>query len=218
MRAARVSRIVGCALLGAVACALPGCNWIGAFTYMVMGKDREVHYEAQYRGLEQKTGAVLVAAPPEIYSRYPNAVSNICAAVSSRLAERIPGGRFVEPGEVIKFQNANPYWTSEGYGDLIRRLKVDRLVYIDISGYQLSEEGNPHVLQGEVSAGVGVIEREQPQFDRFGFYTTLVSRFPEKSSLGVVNSDAQTIELGTLATFSQDVQNIFLDHTKIEKR
>jgi len=203
------------ALLSLSALTLAGCEAGRFMAYAVAGDGttRTVQVKAQYRGLEGKTFAVLVAADDYTQFSYPGATTAISRDVTARITSEIPGVSPMDPGKVAQFQRENPYWITVPYGQLLERLGVERLVVVDLVEYTLREPGNSHVWQGQIVANVGVAEAGYGDGNALSFATTVKSRFPDNSSkVGVLNSDDKTIQFGLLADFASRTTNLFRDH------
>ncbi len=216
MRYAPNKWIMGCmaGLLAAGGCLMSGCEAGRFMAYAVAGDGtRVVHTKAQYRGLEGKTFAVLVAADEYTQFTYPGAALGISREVAARIAAGVPGSVPMDPQKIVQFQRENPYWITVPYGQLIDRLGVERLVVVDLVEYTLREPGNSHVWQGQIVANVGVAEAGAGDGNSQAFATTVKGRFPDNSSkVGVLNSEDKTIQFGLLADFSNKTANLFRDH------
>lgn len=198
--------------------ASSGCELFGFVAHVIAGGDngKKVIVQAEYRGLEGQSVAVLVSADEYIYFEHPQVVQTIGREVSARLASTLPDVRVTNPLQLARFQRENPYWNTLTYGDLIKRLGVDRLVYLDLIRYTLHEPGNTNVSRGVVSANLGVAESDAPEPNRFVYSTTLQSLYPESGVIGLLNADVKTIELATIRQFSRKLANLFHDHEVIQ--
>lgn len=195
---------------------LCGCQLLGWAAHGVSGGVTKQNVKAQYLGLENKTVAVIVAADDFTLFRYPNAAFMICRATSARISDEIPGTRVVDPKQIIKFQQDNPYWNTLLLSDLEKKLGVDRLVYVDLVEYETHEAGNQHVGQGKIVGNVGVLEADASQRgldpDQFAFNAAVQSLYPEKHGFGVIEADMQSLELAVVSIFSRDTVRLFRDH------
>ena len=92
---------------------------------------------------------VLAAAAPHIG---PEAVlsSNTSGLSVTQLASVLPSVRVVDPHQIARFQQENPFWNTLPHSDLIKRLGVDRVIYIDLVQYALHEPGNAYIKQGKL--------------------------------------------------------------------
>lgn len=192
-------------------CAVPA--WVA---HGVAGGERTYQVKAQYLGLDGRTVAVMVAADEYTLFQSPSAPLKVSRAVSARIAANVSGASVVPPKDVIAFQHENPYWGAVPYGELIEKLGVERLVVVDLIEYRTHEPGNAHVWQGMIAGEVGVVEAESDDPDNFAFSTTVRGQFPEESSIGVLDSDRETIELGMLTIFSRDAGGLFYDHEVVK--
>lgn len=208
--------LAGLILLSAMM-ALTGCQAAGVVAHGIAGGDREVQVNAQYKALQGKSVAVLVAADEAMLYRYPHLPKAVSQAVSAQIAASVPGVTMTTPKQITDFQAKNPYWTTLGHARLIQRLGVQRLVYIDVSDFSTHEPGNTYSWQGMIVANVGVVEAESSAPENLSFNTVVRADYPEKSSsMGVLDSNDATIQMGTLQVFARKTAWLFCQHTEIE--
>lgn len=201
-------RLLLAVMLLGVVLTQSGC-WLAATAF---GGEKTYKVQAQYRGLEGKTAAVLVSADEYLLFTQPQVPQLLIRAVSRELAAHVDDIRVVNPRRMAAFQQRNPYWSTTPYTRLIEELEVDRLVIVDLAEYRLHEPGNKHVWRGVITASVSVAEAEQSDPDQLAFSTQVRALFPEDRELGLVNVDREQIELGTLKLFSLKVGRVFYDH------
>lgn len=194
-------------LLWAVCLNLTGCALFADPNKKIM-----VDIKAQYQGLENQRVAVMVSADGYTLYEHPDAPMLLCRAVTGRIATNVPGITVTVPDSVIRFQKTNPYWTNLRYGELARRLGVDKIVLIDLVEYRTHEPGNAHIWQGVITANIGVVDASIPDPDNFVFYNTVTAKFPQNSSIGVINSDHESIQLGMVVLFARASGGLFYDH------
>jgi len=175
-------------------------------------KAKMVDVQAEYLGLDDQRVAVMVAADSHMLYQYPDAPLNVCKAVTSRLTKNIPGITTTIPDEIARFKTDNPYWTNLPYGQLTEKLGVDKIVLIDLIEYQTHEPGNAHLWQGLITGNVGVIAHDAADPDNFVFHNTVSAQFPEASTVGVIDSDDETIQLGMVFLFAKRAAGLFYDH------
>lgn len=212
-------RLTLAALLLGLVCCLTACE-AGRFLAYAIGGDggKKVQVKAQYADLHDKTFAVLVAADDYTTFTYPGAPLAIARSVSSNIASSIPNAQPMDPAAISQFQKQNPYWITVPYSQILERLKVDRLIIIDLVEYSLREPGNSHIWQGQLVANVGVAEAEANDGNRLNFSSTVKSRYPDDSSkVGVLNSEDASIQLGLISDFSTRTTNLFRDHEDVIK-
>lgn len=195
-----------------------GCAGVAAATYAIAGPTKTVVVPAQYTGLEGRTVAVMVAGDEYLLYRFPDAQIRLSSNVSARIAENVDGVRVINPMTISQFQKDNPAWMTLPYSELIRKVNVDRLIIIDLSEYRLNDPGDKSMWRAVVSANVGVVEAEDIDPDNYTFFKNVKATFPEDGGIGVLNSDAETVELAVSTMFSQDVAELFYQHEKEVKR
>ena len=171
-----------------------------------------VDVAGEYDGLNNQRVAVMVAADGYMLSSYPQAPLRLTEAMSARIAQHVPGVTVTIPQEIVKFQEANPYWMNMRYGELVKKMGVDKIVLIDLVEYQTHEPGNAHVWQGLVTANIGVIDAHGQDPDNFAYYNTVSARFPEGSDIGIIDADDETIQLGMDLLFARKGAGLFYDH------
>ena len=194
------------------AAMLGGCGVIPWMASGVGGGEKTYSVEAQYRGLDNRSVAVMVSADEVTLFQQPNAPKTVARAITSLLAQHIPGIELTNPAQIAKYQVNNPYWTTLPYSQLIEKMGVDRLVLVDLVDYRTHEPGNAHVWRGVVTGNVLVIEADSPDPDNPAFFSTVRAEFPEDTTVGVVNADAQTIQLGMVSLFARRAGGLFYDH------
>lgn len=207
-------------LMLAAAMSLGGCNWLGYGAHALSGgdKNKTVAVDADYRGLDGKSVAVLVAADEYTLFRHPGSPQRVARAVTQQLTADIPGIKPVDPGQVARFQRDNAYWNTLTYGELLNRLKVERIVYIDLAQYTTNEPGDKHVWRGVVVGRVGVAAADATQPNDLVYGADVSAEFPPGQTVGVLEANEQTIQLGMLKTFAVEVSRLFHDHEKVVPR
>ncbi len=197
---------------GSVWLMLAGVCLLTAGCGAMPGEKVMVDVTAEYLGLADQRVAVLVAADGHMLHSYPQAPLHLCKAITSRIARHVPGVTTTIPDQVIRFQEANPYWMNMRYGELAKKLDVDKIVLIDLVEYQTHEPGNAHIWQGLVTANLGVIDAHAQDPDNFVYYNTVTARYPETSSIGLIDADSDSTQLGMVLLFSRKGGGLFYDH------
>jgi len=187
---------------------LGGCEF-GAF---VAPREQTFDVKAQYRGLENQSVAVLVAADEYTLFRFPKAPEYTTKAVSGAIQGTVPGARLTDPKRITEFQKENPWWATLQYSKIAEELGVDRLVIIDLAEYRTREPGNAYIWRGVMSGNIAVIESDSPDPDEIVFTADIAVQFPEEGAVGVLDESDETMQLGMLKLFSRDVSRLFHDH------
>jgi len=203
------------AVLIAIPLALTGCKNVAGFVGHVVGgeeKDKVYEVEAKYKTLAGHSVAIVVKADQTLYFQYPAAPGTIQRSIAAELALQMPSVRLTDPAQIEKFQKENPYWNTMPDGDLLKRLKVERLILVDIAEFSLHEPGNASVWRGTIRGNVSVHEDNSANANNSTFSENVDSLFPNDSKVGVLNSDDQTMLFGLSKRFSQAVVGLFYDH------
>ena len=192
----------------------PGCAVAGVVADRVAGGERRVKVEADYRDLEDRSVAVLVAADGAMLYHSPQARERVIRQTSAGVAEHVSGTTLANPRQIVEFQNTNPYWATVPAGRLLEVLDVERLVLIDLVEYRTHDPGNRHIWRGRITGNVAVHAADVSDPDNPDYYGTVTVNYPEDDQIGVVDpdTDTQTIELAMVKVFARDVVRLFHDH------
>lgn len=210
------TRIVGSLAVGALLLA-SGCGAVGIVG--VIGENyKRTHthtIEAQYRGLEDKSFAVVVVSGRGIESEVPGIgdamMDRICARLS--LPEVGAAGK-VPAVSVIKALYDHPSWQSMTYAEMAKNLLggVDRLVYIELEDVQLYEPGNRYEWNGLASGRLMVFESDGLDPNQVTFEKAISVKFPDKQGFTPDDIDALTVKSTLLARFVDRASWLFYDH------
>ncbi len=173
-----------------------------------------IDVKGQYLDLPNRSVAVVVSMSDYAEFNHPNAKRMITEEIARRIQTNVPGVTLTSPGEVLKWQRNNPYWTTRPPSMLIKQLKVDRLILVEIGEYRTHEPGDKHVLRGVIAASVNIVEAEADDPDNFGASFTKNTMYPEpgESKIGRVGDDEAFIETRTQIRFCETAAGLFYDH------
>jgi hypothetical protein len=171
-----------------------------------------VDVKAQYYGLQNKTTAVLVTMDDHMLLEFRDADLRLDQAISQKIKSNVPGSVVLAPLQMIKFQRAHPRLAAIPYGQLLKELKADRLLLVDVFEYRTHDPGNPHQWQGVCSAGISVAAADAPDPDDLVFSTQVHVEYPKDAEIGMINSDSASIEAALQTGFSMQVSWLFHDH------
>lgn len=140
--------------------------------------------KAKYSGLVDKNFAVVIAADRAIQADFPDLVPLLTREVTRRLSENAGASGVVPADEVLKFQFQRPGWVAMPLEELAKELDVDRLVYIDLRDFALTEPGNTYIYSGVASGVVNVVETGLGiASDNFAFTESIRVRFPDSQGM-----------------------------------
>lgn len=217
MRTAGIFRLFTFITLLLSVITLTGCNMIRYAARVLEPPTTRVQVNAEYLGLANKTTAVMVVPNSGTQLNFPEAEIDITKSMTSRLSVHVPGIKLVSPEDIVAYQKQNPHWITLPYSELLKALKVERLVHISLTQYDVHEPGNRHVWRGHITARVSVAELEAANADNFVFSAVIQAVYPQDGAIGLLNSDRETIQLGMLKQFAQSVTSLFYDHEYIRE-
>lgn len=175
------------ALALAVACMpMGGCAIAGfaAAAAKEARKNKTHEVEAEYKGLDGHTFAVVVAADRFTQADHPELIGTITAEITERLRTGTAHKGHIPADRLLRYLYDHPRWVAMPRARLAGDLGVDRLVWIDILDYRLHEPGNIYEWDGVGAATVGVIDPASPDPDEFVFEKTVRVAFPDKTNAG----------------------------------
>lgn len=179
-------------------------------------KEKEIEVLAKYRGLENKSVAVLAHTDMRTAYEHPTAIPNIVGNVANGIQKSVHGARVLDPRHCVAWMHQNPGWPTAPLADLASELDVDRVVVVDLFEYRLNPEGNSYLWEGVAAANVGVVERDGIDPDSYAEELQVISKFPDMEGIGREQAGAREIELGLQKSFVDEVSQLFYDH--IEKK
>jgi hypothetical protein len=205
--------LLAAASVSAVA-VLSGCQAVG-FVASEIHRNGDHEVKTKYHGLDNKNFAVIVAADRAIQADFPDAVTLITAAVARRLADPANGigaSGMVAPDDVLKFQAQHPGWVSMSPVEVAKKLGVDRLVFIDLQEYTLTDPGNPYLWAGRAAATVGVVEADSDLGQDMAFREYISVKFPDNDSTSPQEMPGTTVQQRLLNRFVDRASWLFYDH------
>lgn len=196
-------------LLAIVTLLCGGCSG-----WSLPGDMQEIDVKATYAGLENKRVAVVMSLSDYAESHHRTAREKMTKEITRRIVVGVPSSTVIDPDEVLRWQENNPYWGTRPPSVLLRQLKVDCLILIEVGEYRLHEPGNKHQLRGVIVARVNIAEAQSPDPDNFvASYETAVM-YPETSvtKIGRISESEQKVEQMTRLRFCEEAAGLFYDH------
>ena len=138
----------GCVVLGVAAHALP-----------------QPDIPAQYAGLKGHSVAVMVWTDRGLQIDYPSLHLDVASALQAKLLQAKKGGKgelrdtkFPYPAaSVVRFQEDHPEVADQPVVDVAPRLKVDRLIYVEVQDLQTRADSSVDLFRGTALASIRVI-------------------------------------------------------------
>ena len=199
------------ACLGLAACGVGG---IIAKAGEAIEVEKKVEVLAKYRGLENKTVAVVVNAERSVLYEYPTVVPNVAGNVAAGIKEHVSGAQVLDWRESLAWCYRTPSWTTLPLGTVAEELGVDRVVVVDLFEFRLNPPGNRWIWEGMAGANVGIVERDSLDPDGFAEEYSITVKFPDGRAMELSRESAseQQIQLGLVAKFTQTVTKLFYEH------
>ena len=209
------ARIV-CLLMMASLLPMSGCILVGLSSAIGANieKQKQIEVLAKYRGLENKSVAVLAHSDQRTAYEFPTAIPNIVGNVVLILDKNVPGARVLDPRYSVTWMHQTPGWPTLPLAELAKELDVDRVIVIDIFEYRLNPEGNSFLWDGVAGANVSVVERDGIDPDSFAEEFQVISKFPDMEGIGKAQAGPREIEIGLQKTFVDQVGFLFYDHAE----
>jgi len=213
---ASVAARIGCFLMMASLLPMSGCILVGLSSAIGANieKQKQIEVLAKYRGLENKSVAVLAHSDQRTAYEFPTAIPNIVGNMVLILDKNVPGVRVLDPRYSVTWMHQTPGWPTLPLADLAKELDVDRVVVIDIFEYRLNPEGNSFLWDGVAGANVSVVERDGIDPDSFAEEFQVISKFPDMEGIGKAQAGPREIEIGLQKTFVDQVGFLFYDHVE----
>jgi len=201
-------------LLALVPLALPACGTFGVASKIgeAIEVEKKVEVLAKYRGLENKTVAIVVNADRSVLYEHPTVVPNVAGNVAAGIREHVSGAQVLDWRESLAWCYRTPSWTTLPLGGVAMELGVDRVVFVDIFEFRLNPVGNRWIWEGMAGANIGLVERDSLDPDAFVEEYSVAVKFPDIKDLSRESATEQQIMLGLVGKFTQTVNKLFYDH------
>ena len=139
-----------------------GCSVFGVAAQVLPEPD----VPARYAGLRGHTVAVMVWADQGVMIDYPSLRLDVATGVQSKLQQaknakrgEVRDARFpYVAASVVRFQEDHPETQQQPVAEVAPRLKVERLIYVEVESLQTRANDAVDLFRGEATASVKVIE------------------------------------------------------------
>jgi hypothetical protein len=172
--------------------------------------------EALYRGLENKSFAVVVAADRTIQGDHPQLVDELVRRVTQRLSQSTNQPRakgFVAPQQVLTYLYNNPGWQARPMSQIARDLGgVERVIFIDVYEFRLHDPGNAYLWEGQASATVSVVETDSVTPDAFAYQRSVSVPFPDQRGVSRQDVPEELVASALLSRLVDRASWIFYTH------
>lgn len=191
----------GCSVLGLAANAMP-----------------EAPIPARYNGLAGHSVAVLVWVPRGLEVDYPALRLDLVTGIQSRLQRAHKAGKDElknatfphAPASLVRFQEDHPELERSPIASVAPRLKVDRLIYVEVENFQTRSEQAVELYRGSATASLRVVAVDgaaaKVVYEEGGGKVTFPKSAPAE---GIPDAGDAKIYRGTTETLAQVIAERF---------
>ncbi len=166
----------------------------------------------EYRGLENKTIAILVDVDPSLLRHYPLLPLEAGRGIGAQIVGTIPGAQVVEPQAVVKFQHENLYWTTMTCAELSKKSALIASDDREITEFRLNEPGDPNLWRGVVASRVSIAEADSDDPDNLAYGKQVNVAHPELDRPSMVKAEERAMRMTLLDKFATKATNLFREH------
>jgi hypothetical protein len=174
--------------------------------------EKKIEVLAKYRGLENKTVAVVVNADRGTLYDFPTVVPQVAFNIAMGIQQHVSGAKVMSYRESLAWCYKTPSWTTLPLGQVVDDLGVERVVYVDLYEFRLNPPGNRWLWEGMAGANIMILEKESLDPDAAAETYEMVVRFPDQKDLSRESAREADVQLGLVARFTQSVSKLFYDH------
>jgi len=211
LRRVRARRLLAFAAAAAIPLTLAGCIFSPFLRSSELKGSHDV--EAKYTGLTGKSFAVIVNADRITQADFPQLVGQVATTVAQHLKDECDVSGWIPPEDVLAYQYKNPRWSVMRLDELSKELGVERLIFVEITEFRLTEPGNQYLWRAAAAAKVGVVESDGVVNDNFAFQEAVRVEFPlEERAIGPAQLPAQAVQVKIAKKLVDRIEWLFYDH------
>lgn len=189
-------------LLLCLVAAISGCAGPG------FGGTESKKYPADYKGLDDKTVAIVVYVDSATNFEYPSAREEISSFITQQIQTTMPRTKLVPPDMIIRWQNETINWQALAARDIAEKFNVDCVLMIEVLDYGTREPDVKNLVRGHLTALAQVTEKDQASP---AWRKEVSALWPAKTALEVTRSSDLTARMRVLEAFSVTLVNHFRD-------
>ena len=200
-------------LMAGLACSLGGCKALGYVGYLVAPDDSQKSIEAEYKGLEEHSVAVVVFADQSIEYYYPSIRYELSLTISDELRKNVKNARVIDVGRVVKYQDDHLDWNNRPLVEMGRVLGADYVLYVALNEFSTREPGSVHLFRGRARGQANLYETIKPlasckvwQVDDLGVV------YPDGNPVGMLDQDDREFRYQTEKRMAELLAKKFYKH------
>ncbi len=200
----------GCAAVGVLASAVP-----------------KPPVEAAYKGLHGQTVGVMVWADrglridfPSIREDLASQVQSLLVAAQKEKSKDLEGTAFpVQPASIVKYQKDHPELESLPITQVAPKLRVSRLIYVEIENLTTRTSQSVVMYRGNVTASLKLVEIAPDGSAKVAYEEgNIAVSYPKKSPEdGRLEGNDYAMYAGTIALLADEVAKRFVEHPSEER-
>lgn len=210
----RARRVAGASLVGAGVLAMSGCALATLFGGMAASAQRFGDHEvaAEYTGLQGKSFAVVVSADRVIEAAEPELNTRITARINDILMQNSGAAYGIPSRDLLAVLYSRPQWHAMQPSDVAAMLGVERLVWVELDTYRLTEPGNQYMWDGLARGVVFVYATDGPLPDEPMFEKSIVVQFPDSTGYSRTDLPEAAVTTALSNRFIDRASWLFFDH------
>ncbi|MCC5822693.1 MAG: hypothetical protein LAT64_03875 [Phycisphaerales bacterium] len=201
--------LMGLSVLCVPGCVIPAAIGGMAESYHRTGSSK---VQAQYRGIEGKSFAVVATASRLIEAEHAGLTARLIQRVNDRLIINANPSYAIPSGDLITVLFNTPQWPAMTRGEVAEMLGVERLVVIEIIDYSLHEPGNQYLWDGVASAMVSVYEADSGMPDDPIFERAIRVAFPDARGFMRIDIPEEVVTTELSNRLVNRIAWLFYDH------
>lgn len=139
-----------------------GCQGLG---YLASGVSGTTHIDAAYKGLAHQTVGVMVWIDRGVRIDYPDLTLDMAQAIQEKITQadkaktkEVEGVQWVNADSLARYQDDHPEIEGEPVTDYAPKLPLTRLIYVEVSKFELRPVDPVELYRGDAICSVRVVE------------------------------------------------------------
>jgi len=199
------------ALLFILTIFLGGCNVLEYPVYVLFGS-RSKKVKAEYTDLEGKKIAIMVAGRTAIDFEYPYARMDLALAAAQSIRQNVKKTEFVDQEKIDTYQREDIDWYSLPLSEIGRKFGAQRIVYLDLLQFSMTETNSVNLLRGRIEAQLRVYDMESDQGDIPCYESEVGVVYPEYAPRPRSDSARIEVQRESILLFAEKLAQKFYDH------
>ena len=204
---------ITCLVLAAMLLCIGGCNLLEWPTYVLFGQHSQ-KVKAEYTGLAGKSTAIIISDSLGLDFEYPSARANLALAISELIKKNVKDASFVNYETINAYQQKHLDWAMMPMDRLSNEFNAERIMYLDLYEFNMTEENSVQLLRGRIRAAVRIYETDGEEImrNRPVFRSDVSVVWPEHGPMPTSDAAMQKIHIESIREFANKLSKKFYDH------